>query len=977
MGKKNKSKQKTHKPKVVLTKDPWLSDKSEHDILMSKFDQVVYYEKFTKIYLVVACRKTEIQYTFINGNTIKTPVSLTFNQRFSLDDPNLIFYLIYFDVSPEDFNSIIQAYEHFFPNASPLVEKNLVIDTNLELEESLDPTGITRKTLLSDQLNLLGCTALTYSVVKGTPTTLATLLKNKADPQQLSTSLESQKAVFLGLKKRNILDHIKFMTGAESSTTTDHIRLIEDNDAIFIDPPNLTLTIKTSDQQKTFYQCKIYYYIHEDRFSLTGYQRLEDGSIDKNPINMIRLKSNAIISIAFEEIILNDTKNIAVFLRLGSLSLQWFSQTLPLYVACQNKNIPAIQILLMYDADPFHRSSPSSKSAWEYIMASQQYDLFLPFHNQLKYYDVRQSHNLVGTALKHGCFRIAYTLMGINQTLVDSRQLVLQYPAAITAMISQKTEDKDKSWFEYIQNSTATVENQIKTIMADANFNAIAEAWLYHSSLMSTLWHKYPPSEAQLQAFINWSIEQKKNFCLEVLVVKLNKNLTLDATADDYEQLKWNYPKNIKLIAAEENIIHGKASLLDKETKPEIIDSANIQKYIESQTYQANELIQKIPDERPNSISYRIWLKLNYYKKQIQILTQRLEQNTSDVENLFEEINQNLLGLQNHVELINHILSSIVFLTPEFDQTYFHGKLTKDLTTAHTPIISLFNAIDESDIFALQVSAAITSSKDSLETSLICQPSFFIHQFFLILKNAHYEGAHLKTDLQNKCMVQIDTVLTIANYYFDDFSDQNKDIYCDKICDWIYHETKHSPQIFTWVNTLLESLLSHCHISPLEGVKTEHLINLTLIQAPKTLFITRSIEALTLLIEKRDELNLKKFQPAFMSEERFKDYIQDNMLDLKIIILAINNLVKIIPYYIYDDEFQNLLGDHYDNVKLVLSSIQLTNQNHINHAILNIEDCAIYQKPHFLLSIFTILDDLKSCFENISQHLSNSMTPNG
>ena len=95
------------------TQNPWLSNDPEHTLLSSDSKEVIFYKKDDKIKLILPITvlisewDEAINAPLSNGNSTKTV-----NQRFDLDEPNLGFYLIHFDVSPHNVEKVIQAHSH-------------------------------------------------------------------------------------------------------------------------------------------------------------------------------------------------------------------------------------------------------------------------------------------------------------------------------------------------------------------------------------------------------------------------------------------------------------------------------------------------------------------------------------------------------------------------------------------------------------------------------------------------------------------------------------------------------------------------------------------------------------------------------------------------------------------------------------------------------------------------------------------------
>ena len=112
---KKKAKKKSAVKKTTSTNDqhPLLTRLSESQLLDNSEDDVFFYKRDPedeRIRFIAPIKKTAFQESYWNDQAADISVTSVFKQRFILDDPNLLFYLIHFGVNNKHIEKIIQTY---------------------------------------------------------------------------------------------------------------------------------------------------------------------------------------------------------------------------------------------------------------------------------------------------------------------------------------------------------------------------------------------------------------------------------------------------------------------------------------------------------------------------------------------------------------------------------------------------------------------------------------------------------------------------------------------------------------------------------------------------------------------------------------------------------------------------------------------------------------------------------------------------
>ena len=971
---KKKAKKKSAVKKTTSTNDqhPLLTRLSESQLLDNSEDDVFFYKRDPedeRIRFIAPIKKTEFQESYWNDQAADISVTSVFKQRFILDDPNLLFYLIHFGVNNKHIEKIIQTYSIFYPDANHIVAQTIVLDDTFELEHQFDPTGQIQKKLQMAQLIFLGHTPLIYSVLRNNHLVMMTLLKNGANANQVRACHDEQKLKFLSTKRSTIIKQINTITCDASKFLTSHISINNKQDTIAIKPKQLSVVLQHDGEEKIFNQCKLFFHIHANTFTLSGFAKLASGELDVNPQNLMQLDPGIIQSISSDGITLDNRLSIDVFLRLGHLGLHWHNRSSPLYLACQNENLLAIKTLIMYEADAFYSPHPNVLTPWDYMMKTKQYSLFQAFHPHAKYFDSHQEKSLISESFKAGEFRIALGIIALNPNWVDSDTLVKQYPAHVAAMISQQTTEKDVFWIDYITKTSDDASKQISTIMADANLSALFEGWLFNADLMVALWKQYPPTESLLNEFTKWCIDNKNTIVVEAILVKMQQTLTLPYSDNYHSQLLTCYPDQVTFKCGADVTIPGQTEILIDRPPMTNKHIDNVRNEIQTWRRLSNDLIDDISWEKSKKISYTAWFQIEHdnrvIKKQLKILS-NLEE---DIVTNFDNILESLVYLQESYKNLKEMAPK----KNHSDISILNGDLEKDLLESHLDQISLFEALPTNDHYALYVQKEINQFRHELITSMMCDKSFFIRQFFLLLKGPNrHTTSNIDPEYRAKHLSNLSALITLATYYTDRLKMQQKKSYCNRICDWIFNEKKGSSEIISWTNTFLFDLLKDCDINPKNNISLQTTIDINIKNRPLGEFIKKSIDILNSLISVKSDLALSQNQKKLSTPIERKAFAENNLLNLKKVIIYMNDLTAITPYYLYNENIKANCGDDYNVLKFVLNGLQFTHQGNINHTLIPLKDCDIYRCPQFLISLFDALDNLRPLLENLNDKLSLS-----
>lgn len=970
MTKKNKKKGKKNNQTHLVSKqlaplDPWLSTQSEYTLLQSTSDEVSFYSKDDKIFLIlpitIMVSDTEI---LLDTPTTYPNNQTKVNQRFELEDPNLGFYLIHMGASASNIEKVIEAHNHFLPDQKPFVTQSIGLDSTLTIERKADPNGLIQKKLLTTQLYFLGHSILSYAVMRGNQLVLIALLKNNADPNQSRQCLEIQKNIFLNINKSVIKKQIKFINSLSFGIFQNHIKL-SSSDVFMITVPDLSVSLHYKEQNITLERCKVFYNIHEDKCTFSGFRRLEDGGINEHPENIMNVDQSCVTKIVGKHIIIESQNDITIFLRLGSLGLHWFDQMSPLHIASNNTNAPIVKALMLYGANPFYKPFGIVQSPIELAIENETHMLLPAFYDQLKLFDLQRKENIVEHLIENGHLSVAYATIVVHANLIDTNYLVNQYPLHMAIIVSQLEETQDQKCRVYLEKKHPSMDETIYEIMETANPEAISKIFLNNVGLIIDFWKKYPPTDKQLQVFIDWCIENKHTLPLEIIIVKLKKHLTLDSYVEVHDRLKFQYPNDITFIANEAKVIHGQAQIIENISAKEIISERTIKLDIQNIIYEIGLVFEKIPKDIPKHMSYRKWFEITFLQSQINDQVKKL--------NLYEEnIDEYHFKIEKILGKIKPKLASIKTLLENYHTAEDHeaslllGKLTEDLKESHRPIISLFDEIHETDQFAISVENTLCTFRDELKTTLICNPAFFIKQFFIILKNALLEinsTDPIKKAQNNHIMDMVNIVIVISTYHVEDLKFSDKDTLCDQICTWVFKERKDSKKIFNWIEHFFEQINTLCKLETKDGLSQSSIVFLTLSLTPKKNMIRKFSKYLKKLIEKRDILDLKNVNLSILPKETQAEFIDYYQLELKSIIITLNDMVALIPLFIFDHGFEMIAQEHFEEIKFALYGIQLTNQSAMNHRIISLKDSDLCYRPQFIISIFDILDELNSVFD--------------
>lgn len=993
MTKKSKKKQSKQLSKPLdkntnppVTQDDWLSNEHEHTLLKNNAKEVQFYNKDGKIKLILPITvlisewDAGINASLSSGNNTKTV-----NQRFDLDDPNLGFYLIHFDVSHNNIEKVIGAHKHFFPNDPPLVGQTVKLDSSLTIEHQADPTGVIGKKLFTAQLYFLGHSILNYAVMRNNKMCLITLLSNHANPNQHRACSEEQQTLFLKIKKRTIIEQLNFINSLELSLFQSHIKILK-SDTFIINPPDLSVSFMYADKLVTLKKCKIFYNIHEERCTFSGFRQNDDGELASHPENIKNIDQNQIKSIICNLITLDQPKAIMIFLRLGTLGLHWFDQMSSLNIATNNGNSDMIFKLMQYHADPFYRPLNQMLSPIAVAIENNRLNLLPSFYEQYHLFDVQKEHNFINHLIENKYFRVAFATLTSYSYFIDTHDLVEKYPREIAIILSQQTPSDDQKWQNYIATSQESHDLQIKAIMDKANPEALSQSMLSFTGLIIAFWKKHPPSDDQLNTFIDWCIENKDTMPIELMIVKLKKKFTLNANISCHDQLRHQYPQDITFVQDDEAIVYGHAEVVDSESKETVVNKKKTLKEISAIKKEIDTSMDLIPGEKPFGMSYKHWFTIRHLEAHIDKLSHTFETYQTDVTQYFEKIIKAIVSAENSLLEIKGLLR-LQNIHPEADTpTLFHGKLEEDLTRSHQPIINLFDEINETDLFALKTAQLIEAYREELKTTLICDRGFFIKQFFILLKEALHTTESMEKNIQTSLSEIIDTVLAATTHLFYSnecyLTSAHKDELCHDICEWIFKEKKHTAKIHIWVQDFYSRFKKRTGILPSQTASDNSFICFSLIELENSTlgrgehFIRTTAQLIKTLIHKRDALGINQAGISEMDDEALDDFRHQNLIDLKSIVIIINKIASNIPMFINDETFVKITGEDFKHIKLALYGLQLTNQTELNHRLVTIDSCDLWHKPQFIISIFEALDSLSTIFDRlINHHVSAKPSP--
>lgn len=988
MTKKSKKKQSKQLSKPLdkntqppVTQDNWLSNEYEHTLLKNNAKEVQFYKKDGKIKLILPITvlisewDAGINASLSSGNDTKTV-----NQRFDLDDPNLGFYLIHFDVSHNNIEKVIDAHKHFFSNHPPLVDQTVKLDSSLTIEHQADPTGVIGKKLFTAQLYFLGHSIVNYAVMRNNRMTLITLLANHANPNQHRVCSEEQQTLFLKIKKRTIIEQLNFINSLELSLFQSHIKILK-SDTFILNPPDLSVSFMNLGKLVKFKKCKIFYNIHEEKCTFSGFRQNDDGELSSHPENIQNINQNQIKTIVCNLITLDQPKAIMIFLRLGTLGLHWFDQMSPLNIATNNGNSDMIFKLMQYNADPFYRPLNQMLSPIAMAIENNRLDLLSSFYEQYHFFDVRKENNFINHLIENGYYRIAFATLTVYSYFIDVNYLVKKYPRETAIILSQKTASDDQQWHNYIATSQESHEIQLKAIMDTASQETLSQSMLSFSGLIIAFWKKHPPTDDQLNTFIDWCIENKHTMLLELIVVKLNKKLTLNANINCHDQLRHQYLQDITFVQDDAAVVYGHAEVVDAETKEDVVNKKKTLVEISAIKNEIDKTMDLIPGEKPFGMSYRHWFTIRHLEAHIDKLSHTFETYQTDVTQYFEKIIKAIVSAENDVSEIKILLSLTPISTEEDTPTLFHGKLEEDLTQSHQPLMNLFDEINESDLFALKTAQLIEAFREELKTTLICDRGFFIKQFFILLKEALHTTESMEKNTHTNLSEIIDTVLAATTHLFysneRSLTSAHKDELCHDICEWIFKEKKNTAMIYVWVQDFYSRFKKRTGILPSHidnALSDNSYVYYSLIELGRSPigrgvhFINKTAQLIKTLIQKRDALCMNQAGISEMDEEALDGFRHQNLIDLKIIVITLNKIASNIPMFIHDETFVKITGEDYDNIKFALYGLQLTNQPELNHSLVTIKSCDLWHKPQFIISIFEALDSLSTIFDRLIEH---------
>ncbi|MDG2348191.1 MAG: hypothetical protein P8L77_01845 [Gammaproteobacteria bacterium] len=981
--KKNLQKTPSQNTQPPSTQDPWLSNDLEHALLSSDAKEVKFYKKDGKIKLILPITVlisegvAGINAPLSGGNDTKTV-----NQRFDLDDPNLGFYLIHFDVSPHNIEKVIQAHTHFFPKDPRLVDQTVQLDSSLTIEHQTDPTGVIGKKLFTAQLYFLGHSIVNYAVMRNNRMSLTTLLRNHANPNQHRVCSEAQQTFFLKIKKRTIIDQLNFVNSLELNLFQSHIKILK-SDTFILNPPDLSVSFRHLGKVSTFKKCKIFYNIHEETCTFSGFRQNDDGELEPHPENIKNIDQNQIKTIVCNLITLDQPKAIMIFLRLGTLGLHWFDQMSPLNIATNNGNSEMIFKLMQYNADPFFRPLNQTLTPIAMAIENNRLDLLPNFYKQYHFFDVRKEHNFINHLIENNYFRVAFVTLTSYSYFIDAHYLVEKHPREVAIMLSQKTASDDQQWQNYIATSQESHEVQVKAIMDAASPEALSQSMLSFAGLIIAFWKKHPPTDDQLYTFIDWCIENKHTMPIELIVVKLKKKLTLNANISCHDQLRHQYPQDITFVQDDAAVVYSHAEVVDAETKEDVVNKKKTLVEISDIKNEIDKAMDLIPGEKPFKMSYKHWFTIRHLEAHIDKLSHTFETYQTDVTQYFEKIIKAIVSAENGVSEIKSLLSLTPISTEEDTPTLFHGKLEEDLTRSHQPMMNLFDEINESDLFALKTAKLIEAFREELKTTLICDRGFFIKQFFILLKEALHTTESMEKTTQTSLSEIIDTVISATThlFYSNDWynTSARKDELCHDICEWIFKEKKNTAKIHVWVQDFYSRFKESTGIMPsiVDNVLSDHsyvymcLINLGGSNLGHSAhFIHTTAQLIKTLIQKRDALCINQAGISEMDDEALDNFRHQNLIDLKSIVITINKIASNIPMFINDETFVKVTGEDYESIKFALYGLQLTNQPEMNHSLLTIDSCDLWHKPQFIISIFEALDSLSTIIDRLINHHS-------
>ncbi|MEE2769668.1 MAG: hypothetical protein VX835_01120 [Pseudomonadota bacterium] len=970
--KKNAKLKKSAKNSLLPNADPWLSQLSEDQILQLKSEEVIFFKKDDKILLLLPISTLIKEHESISDPALYDQTKYILNhQRFNLNDPNLGFYLIHFRATVKNIEKIIHAQAYFFPDEKPLVEQSIGLDDSLLLEHKIDPTGDLQKKLFVTKLLFLGHSLVSYAIIRGNELALMTLLKHMANPNQLRHCSDQQMDLFLNLKKIFITKQIKYINSLNTRTMSSHITF-PNNDLFIIEPPYLKVTFKYLSDHVTFDKCKIFYYVHDQKCTLSGFKQLADGSFNTVPENIKNIPEQDISIIESSDIRIDQPKQILIFLKIGTLGLHWFDNISPLYIATNNNHIPSIKALMSYKANPFYNANPKIPSPLELVLLNEKYELLPSFYDQLKLFDVDNEVNIINTLFNNGYLRVAHATINLNATLIDSSKVVEMHAAKIAIMISQKNNQQDQKWLNYIASTKEPIQQQINTIMDEAEPSAITDALFSYADLVITLWKKYPLTNDQLKRYVDWCITNEQTMPLEIMIVKLDTHFTLNANAICHDQLKYQYPNHVRFLSEDNTVVHGKISIVNHDETNEVINERKTINEINSILDESHRVLDQITDEQPINISYRQWFELNFLSTQTHNQIKRLVTIKIDVKENFDEIIRLIVNIRLNLSLIMCFKKTVF---KEKTDTIFNGKLEKDLTESLKDIVSLFDEIEASDALAINIANKFSEFKDELKTTLICDHGYFIKQFAMIIKYALNLPNQLNQTNKNDLLEKINNIIIVSSYHIINLELHDKDSLCDMICDWVYKENKSSAHVIAWVNNFHNELMQKCHLQQTDGLPETSLTYLALAQTPQEKFILQVSKCLKSLASSRDQLNLNKNNFVHLSKEASKIFMDANQLDFKKIIININKIASLSLRFLHDKVFKTFLKqDDYESIKIALCSIFVSNQSEMNHKLLKLHEYDLWQKPQFIIGIIEIIDPLSSIFDDLTDHITKKLS---
>ena len=608
-------------------------------------------------------------------------------------------------------------------------------------------------------------------------------------------------------------------------------------------------------------------------------------------------------------------------------------------------------------------------------------DLLSSFYEQYHFFDVRKENNFINHLIENGYYRIAFATLTVYSYFIDVNYLVKKYPRETAIILSQKTASDDQQWQNYIATSQESHEVQLKAIMDTASPETLSQSMLSFSGLIIAFWKKHPPTDDQLNIFIDWCIENKHTMLLELIVVKLNKKLTLNANINCHDQLRHQYPQDITFVQDDAAVVYGHAEVVDAETKEDVVNKKKTLVEISAIKNEIDKTMDLIPGEKPFGMSYKHWFTIRHLEAHIDKLSHTFETYQTDVTQYFEKIIKAIVSAENGVSEIKSLLSLTPISTEEDTPTLFHGKLEEDLTQSHQPLMNLFDEINESDLFALKTAQLIEAFREELKTTLICDRGFFIKQFFILLKEALHTTESMEKNTQTNLSEIIDTVLAATTHLFYSnewyLTSARKDELCHDICEWIFKEKKNTAKIYVWAQDF------HSRFKKRTGILTSRIDNalsdnsyvyFSLIELGRSPigrgvhFMYKTAQLIKTLIQKRDALCMNQAGISEMDEEALDGFRHQNLIDLKIIVITLNKIASNIPMFLNDKTFVKVTGDDYENIKFALYGLQLTNQPELNHSLVTIKSCDLWHKPQFIISIFEALDSLSTIFDRLIDH---------